>query len=449
MTGESGYLYLNAGGDWPAFSVSPTLEKAGGVLRLQQSGASFEPFGAFLAGPFQVSHQPTSWFRVQVTPQGAEPAEGAAPELDANVHAQFFTFTSAGPAAPWNPGSDTPFTDPGWKAAPRDALDFTIPNQPGLQLFLGGILRGDGTASPLLDQVRVLYGRDTYAKFLPPMYRADDVPRDLLERFLGIEQSVLEGVENKIAGLPRLFDPAASPAGEPPSWLGWLSGWLTWVLDEHWTEPQARAYLAQAFELYGWRGTVEGLRRYLRIYAGVEAHIEEPAQQARIWSLGDSVLGFSTMLAAGPLQGAVLGSSAVVDQSQLTTGEDFGAALFEDLAHHFCVRVYCGELTRPRALDTVREVLDREKPAHCTYDLCVIEPRMRVGVQASIGIDSIVGGGPPPAGISKPLGSGALAAAAEPCTAADLALSLATGLSPAAAEPCDEVPAAQANLGES
>jgi phage tail-like protein len=49
-----------------------------------------------------------------------------------------------------------------------------------------------------------------------------------------------------------------------------LAGWLAFDLNERWDEGQTRAHLAQAFELYGQRGTVAGLRSALRIYAGVE-----------------------------------------------------------------------------------------------------------------------------------------------------------------------------------
>jgi len=100
----------------------------------------------------------------------------------------------------------------------------------------------------------------------------------------------------EIEDLPRLFDPHAAPA----TWLPWLSGWLTFILDEHWAEADARANLAGAFRLYSKRGTIEGLREYLRIYAGVNAIIEEPARDVSIWPLGDpSPLGFGTMLAPG------------------------------------------------------------------------------------------------------------------------------------------------------
>jgi hypothetical protein len=121
------------------------------------------------------------------------------------------------------------------------------------------------------------------------------------------------------------------------------------------------------------------------------------------------------MLAPAHPQGAVVGTSATLGQSHLTRGEDFGAVLFEDVAHRFCVRVYCAELTRPGAFEDAQAVIEREKPAHTTYHLCVIEPRMRVGVQATVGIDAIVAQGPPAAQTGMVLGMGTLAAEAEPC----------------------------------
>src|SRR5439155_21743960 len=99
----------------------------------------------------------------------------------------------------------------------------------------------------------------------------------------------------EITDLPLLFDPKRSPTDGFPSWLSWLAGWLAWLPDEEWSESEARQYLAEAFELYGKRGTLEGLRRYLRLYAGVESHIYEPALHAWLWSLGEtSTLGFTT-----------------------------------------------------------------------------------------------------------------------------------------------------------
>lgn len=256
------------------------------------------------------------------------------------------------------------------------------------------MLRGNGSATPAVRQIRIDYGRDTYLNYLPGIYRADPASADLLARFLSLAQTALGDLRGEIAGLTRLFDPAAAPYRGNPSWFSWLSGWLAWQLDQEWTEEQAREYLAGAFRLYSLRGTVEGLRRYLRIYAGVNAFISEPALTSTVWSLGtNSALGFTTMLAPGSASGAILDSTAVLDAANLMGSTDaFGSALFGDVAYRFCVEINEGELTRPGALSAVRAVLDREKPAHTVYELCIVPARMRVGAQCRIGIDSVIGG---------------------------------------------------------
>ena len=93
-------------------------------------------------------------------------------------------------------------------------------------------------------------------------------------------------------------------------------------------------------------------------------------------------------------QGAVLGSSATLDASSLINNEQFGTPLFEDTAHQFSVQIYRGQMQCADDVLEVRAVIDREKPAHTAYHLCVIEPRMRVGFQSRVGIDAVVGGPP-------------------------------------------------------
>jgi phage tail-like protein len=413
MNGESGYFYLNLANEWPKFVISePDLEKtAAGALALAKVDENtYAARGLFAGGPFATPADTMRWHRLRVD---------AAPLPD-GAHVQLFTFTAADElVTPYDLAAGDPFpAAAGWQARPRDVLDILILNSPARHLWVGGVVRSDGQASPSLYQMRVEYGRDTYLNFLPAIYARNEGQRDFLERFLSLHQSVLAGLEGTITDLPLLFDPLATPDGQFPSWLAWLAGWLAFDLNEAWTETETRQYLAQAFQLYGQRGTIEGLRRYLKWYAGVEARIEEPGLQTTLWSLGEvSTLGFTTMLAPAYPQGAVVGTSATLDQSHLTQGDDFGAALFEDLAHRFCVQVYCAELTRPGALADVQAVLEREKPAHTTYHLCLIEPRLHVGFQARVGIDAIVAAGPPAAQVGMTLDMGTLAAAeqAEAC----------------------------------
>jgi hypothetical protein len=168
-------------------------------------------------------------------------------------------------------------------------------------------------------------------------------------------------------------------------------------LDERWSAAKRRGAVAEAFATHGTRGTVESLERLVSLYAGVRVRIDEPALRATIWTLGDGAgLGLSTMLAAAQPDGAIVGTTATLDGSHLIDDGERGAPLFEDLAHHFRVELYAADVASPELVDEVRRVIDREKPAHTTYDLCLIEPRMRVGLQGRVGIAALVGGPPPP-----------------------------------------------------
>ena len=400
-----GFLYLNVANTWPGFTLHQVVIAADGALELAKTGTQYVSLGALIAGPISAPNASTDWFRVS----------SLADDLPAGTHVQFFTATADAGAPPFDLSSDTPFAGTGWSPLPRDVFEGIVADPPAAQLWIGIILRSQGSASPRIHQIRADYGRDTYMTWLPAIYRIQP-GAGLLERFLALNGSVLGDVEDEITGLTRLFDPYSAPSTGYPSWLDWLSTWLGFDLEETWTDDEKRSYLAAAFELFGWRATIPGLRRYLKIYAGVNARIIELSRFAQIWSLGQGYpLGFGTRLAPGSLQGAVLGSSAIVDQARVAPPGDQGASLFEDVAHAFCVQVYASDLTRPGALQLVREIIEQEKPAYTVYQLSVIQPTLRIGAQARIGIDTVIAAGAPPAQIGMPLGGRALAAQAVPC----------------------------------
>jgi phage tail-like protein len=403
-TAPTGFMNLNTANTWPSFTFQNMSIDAHGVMTLMATVSGYATAGVFMGGPFQALDGSTSWYRFTL----------AGDALPTNTHLQIFSWTASSGSPPFAPSTNTPF--PGWQAAPRDSFQGVLFNQPAPNLWIGGVLRSDGSATPSIRQIRIDYGRNTYLKYLPSIYRADPTSSDLLDRLLSLTQTALGDLRRKIVDLPRLFDAASSPYQGYPSWFAWLSGWLAWQLNQYWTEQQAREYLAEAFRLYALRGTVEGLRRYLKIYAGVNAYISEPALHTTIWSLGtNSTLGLTTMLAPASASGAILDSTAVLDASNLTaSGDPFGAALFDATAYRFCVEIHAGELTRPGALAAARAVIAREKPAHTVCELCIVQPRMRVGAQCRIGIDTVVGA-PPEARIGARLDHAVLAATDREC----------------------------------
>jgi phage tail-like protein len=286
-----------------------------------------------------------------------------------------------------------------WIRLTSNTAHALLPGQAGDCLWLGMEFISDGTTSPVVSQVRIDWDHETYLQHLPGIYRRDLRSNYFLARFLSTYESLYRDVENRIAHLRDLFDPFKLDADLLP----WLAGWLALDWNADWSELDQRRAIAHAFESYAWRGTPRGLRQAIRHYTGVDAVIEEPLLQAAWWMLpeatidqvvegGASVLGVTSMLVPAEAQGAVVGATAILDQSHLIGQAEFGVPLFSDMAYQFTVQVHQGQVQDERKLQAVQAVIEREKPAHTAHHLCIVKPMMRIGFQARLGIDTAVAG---------------------------------------------------------
>jgi phage tail-like protein len=319
--------------------------------------------------------------------------------LQQDAHFQLFVHTQSvgDPPPPVDPAARQPFADPRWRAVAPDSPETLLQGAFGDELWLGLTLSGEGLSSPVLEQIRVDFAYETLLQYLPALFRRDKSSAELLARWLTVFDSAFDRSQAAIELLPRLFDPRTAPS----AWLPWLAEWLALDLPESWSERRRRRAIAAAFEQSGRRGTVDGLRAAITSETGVEVMIEEPIAQANWWSLADeqaasegtlSVLGVTTVLAAAEAQGAVAGTTAVLEGSFVAPQEEYARPLFAELAHRFTVRVYRGRTYSDDGIEALRVFLERERPAHTAYHICVVEPRLQVGVQARIGVDAIVGG---------------------------------------------------------
>jgi len=379
----------------------------------------------------QVEDHEVTWHRLQALAKHLEPG----------AHLQLYAYPSNAIRPPvFDPAAEDPFADPQWQSvsyiADTDITDLYIgipKDQCQLikrsnssqsanyelqklkrakYLWVGAQFSGDGSASPLLHQLKVEFDYPTYDQYLPAIYRNTENCDEFLLRLLSLFESLYGGIEHEIRSLPALFDPQASPK----RFLAWLASCVGLELDDNWDETLQRKIVAEIFRLSGLRGTARGLRESVKLFTGADVIIQEPLLNAAWWSLPsgpdscctscsetsgvewentqNSILGATTMLAAAQPQGAVVGTSAVLDQSHLITNEDFGSPLFSDVAFQFSAQVYRSEVMCADALARVRAVLDQEKPAHTAYHLCIIDPSFRVGFQSRVGIDTVVGGPP-------------------------------------------------------
>jgi phage tail-like protein len=320
-------------------------------------------------------------------------------------HVEFYYALSNEPnEPPVDPAADNPFQDPAWQALPADVEDFLLAGDKARYLFLGARFSSDRLGTPRLSQLRVDFDMTSYTHYLPMIYRQPGDQADFLKRFVSLFQGLFEDVEDEIGRLDRLFSPMAAPAAALP----WLATWLAVNLDQGESEARIRSTIAGAFQRYRWRGTVEGLRLALLEDAGIHAVISEPIAASTFFAMGPGSdcsgsgtigsppLGIGTRLTSTEPGGAVLGATAVLDHSYLITDAQFGEPLFEEAAWQFIVEVHRREAYSDARLQLIRDIVDREKPAHTMYRLVVIEPTMRVGRQARIGIDAVVAGEPEP-----------------------------------------------------
>lgn len=389
---------------------------AASPVRLAREGAAVRQ-GVLWGGPVTLGGVPHAWQRLQAL---GDPGGGLV---------TFFVHTGAGAPPDPDPARlgepDGGFGAADWRRIGEGVGDVLV-GERSLRLWIGALLVGDGRGGPRIENLRLAFDEEGYAEHLPVIYRLPEkvspqpppASRETLERFLALFESFFADAEREIGDLRRLFDPAITPA----AWLDWLAGWLALDLEEGWPEAKKRRILAGAFAASAWRGTARGLTRALAERLGVRATVEEPHAQTGWWVLpADGAaagtggeLGVSTRLAPAPPQGAVLGSSAVLDASHLIEDEDLGEPLFTGTAYQLSVVLPRSQASAPASLEAVRKLIERETPAHTSFQICLVEPGIRIGYQALLGVDTLLGGGPAPASrLGEPAARG-LVLAGEP-----------------------------------
>ncbi|MGH9674013.1 MAG: phage tail protein, partial [Bryobacteraceae bacterium] len=329
------------------------------------------------------------------------------------------------PAPPVDEGGADPFPSPPWQKPGQGLTDFYLGGPEANNLWIGVRFLGDGVATPELRQLLTEHDHEGYLPYLPEIYRdpstvdvhAGPDAAESVARLLALFESMFGGVERSLDELAAWLHPQAAPEAV----LGWLESFLGLESTSPRATRRARERIRNAFAASARRGTPAALREAILTEAGVNAVIEEPILQTSMWSLSDAgcpdspaaggLLGLDTVLAGSEAQGAVIGTTAVADRSHLISDEEFASPLFDEVAYRFAVRVYAGELKCASTLDRVRAIVEREKPAHTLAALCITEPRMRIGFQSTLGVDSLIGGGDPDA---APLGEGDLVLAGPP-----------------------------------
>jgi phage tail-like protein len=363
----------------------------------------YQTRGTWISGPLDSRIHQCQWHRVELD-------LGPLP-LDCTI--TISTYTSSSDFS--RPFSSSPLWDKGHEftrtVQPEGTLpeigsippDFLVQSREGRYLWLKVELSGTGFGTPLLNALRVYYPRQSYLEYLPAIYATDPESHWFLERFLSLFQSEWDDIEHTLETFERYFDAAAVPAGD---FLNALAAWLGLPLEGDWDPEQRRNLLLSVREVYPHRGTAAGLRGYLQAYlqnmTGLRPddqgefplliegfrmrqylllrHPEQAAkgQMRRLWS----------PQVTGRLQ---VGVTSRLGQARVVSTGDPSLDVFDEYAHRFSIYMPATWLRTADDEQRLRRAIEREKPAHTIYDLHLVEARFRIGVQATVGLDTVLG----------------------------------------------------------
>ncbi len=188
--------------------------------------------------------------------------------------------------------------------------------------------------------------RSLYQRFLPSLYREVD----LMGRLLKIFEEAFEPSVHALRSLWAYLDPLTSSV----ELLPFLAHWVGWQMVPYLDTATQRLLIRNAVQVYTWRGTRWGLRFYLHLYTGLPLDEEIDQESEKHISIEEPY---------GP--GFILGEAHLGRETVLGGGQAF----------HFVVRL------RPdfyHEIDgqLVRQIIEQEKPAFCTYDLYIDEPQL-------------------------------------------------------------------------
>ena len=309
-----------------------------------------------------------------------------------------------------------------WTNVPLSgAGEALIQGRPGRYLWLRGVFSGDQQTTPRLRRLRIEYPRITLRRYLPEAFAPDPVSADFTDRLLAVFDQGFRSVERTIDNQADLFDPRSAPAVSPvsgaPDMLSWLASWVGVSFDRSWPVARRRRFLMQAARLYPCRGTLPGLRKVLSLFLGLD-EVKVPRHPApcgpgcapappawtpppmilehwkvRRWLwLGAGRLSDASVLWGETIMGrSQLGATAQLGATRLDTTREPVADPFNAEAYAFTVFVPGGLARTAQAQAAVRRMLADQTPAWTKATVRFVRPRMRIGIQASIGFDSVVG----------------------------------------------------------
>lgn len=150
-----------------------------------------------------------------------------------------------------------------------------------------------GALVPVDAPVELVVSRRSLLHHLPQVYQKNDRSGGhFLREFLWVFDHTFADLQRHLDRLHHYFDPLEAP----PAFLGWLASWVALAIDQDWPEPKKRKLIRQAIDMYGYRGTVRGLKLFLSIFTEVEPSIRENEWPYEGFRIGKVRIGLDSIV---------------------------------------------------------------------------------------------------------------------------------------------------------
>jgi phage tail-like protein len=251
----------------------------------------------------------------------------------------------------------------------------------GRYLWLEVTLMGTERVTPRLRAVRIERPGHALLDSLPRVFSRDENGAAFLFRMLAPAEGLVHELDQRADRRAELLlDPATADADLLP----WLASFLGLVLDPRWPDSARRTLVAEAFELFRYRGTVRALRRMADIYLDRQTQIIEHWQ---LRGIGGTVLGTTPEGDKTPNIGASVRETGTLGRFTVG-GTVLQSTSFDTSAHRFTLLI-SGNLTDEQCA-VLTGLLQTQAPAHTFGSVQELGAGMRVGT-VRVGITSFVG----------------------------------------------------------
>lgn len=276
--------------------------------------------------------------------------------------------------------------------------DALVRSDPGRYLWLRLTLSASAGALAELRRLEITFPRNTSLRMLPAVYSTDAGGRDFNERLLSLFDAMRDEIKGEIRALGSVIDPRTTDAASKRDFLDWLGTWFNLELYRVWPVERRRAVLHRAGDLFKLRGTARGIELFVQLALGRKITIVESFVDRHWWfashsRLGSSVLFGPQIVGRAALDGTDLLSTKVINSTPTPMLDPFAVRANRMIVY----AAGCAESGAADDLTMVQKVIDVQKPAHVAACIVSATPDMRLGVNARLGLDAVIGKLEPPA----------------------------------------------------